>query len=63
MNIDYSLHKILESGKHTPSEIQGLLQEQGFKISLEKLTSHLNKMVGLGIASKHPDDTFTAQPH
>jgi hypothetical protein len=52
MNIDYSLAKILETGRYTPSEIKDLLEEQGFSITLPKLTEHLNLQVALGIAHR-----------
>lgn len=62
MNIDYSLAKILETGRYTPSEIKDLLEEQGFSITLPKLTEHLNIQVALGMVHKRKDGTFTALP-
>ncbi|HFC8837583.1 TPA: hypothetical protein ACFU2Q_000341 [Neisseria subflava] len=62
MGFDYSLAKILENGRYTPSEIKDLLEEQGFSITLPKLTEHLNLQVALGIAHKREDGTFTALP-
>ncbi|WII93178.1 hypothetical protein QEO94_11265 [Kingella negevensis] len=51
-NIDIALAKILETGLHTPEEIQTLLAEQGYQIDLDKLTKHLNLMISLGEVRK-----------
>lgn len=60
-SIDLEISKLLDAGKYTPSEIQDLLEKQGFKISMKKLANHLNKLVAIGVACKHSDDTFTSQ--
>lgn len=60
-SIDLEISKLLDAGKYTPSEIQDLLEEQGFKISLKKLADHLNKLVALGVVGKYSDDTFTSR--
>lgn len=61
-SIDLEISKLLDAGKYTPSEIKDLLEEQGFSITLPKLTEHLNLQVALGIAHKREDGTFTALP-
>ncbi len=60
-SIDLEISKLLDAGKYTPSEIQDLLEKQGFKISMKKLANHLNKLVAIGVVGKHSDDTFTSQ--
>ena len=60
-SIDLEISKLLDAGNYTPSEIQDLLEEQGFKISLKKLADHLNLLVAIGVTCKHPDDTFTSR--
>ncbi|AHW76357.1 Uncharacterised protein [Neisseria meningitidis] len=60
-SIDLEISKLLDAGKYTPSEIQDLLEEQGFKISLKKLADHLDLLVAIGVAGKHSDDTFTSR--
>lgn len=61
-SIDLEISKLLDAGKYTPSEIKDLLEEQGFSITLPKLTEHLNLQVALGMAHKRKDGTFTALP-
>ena len=60
-SIDLEISKLLDAGKYTPSEIQDLLEEQGFKISLKKLADHLNLLIAIGVTRKHSDDTFTSR--
>ena len=60
-SIDLEISKLLDAGKYTPSEIQDLLEEQGFKISLKKLADYLDLLVAIGVAGKHSYDTFTSR--
>ncbi|EFH23303.1 hypothetical protein [Neisseria polysaccharea] len=60
-SIDLEISKLLDAGKYTPSEIQDLLEEQGFKISLKELADHLEQLVAIGVVGKYSDDTFTSR--
>ena len=60
-SIDLVISMVWDAGKYTPSEIQDLLEEQGFKISLKELADHLERLVAIGVIGKYSDDTFTSR--